>query len=688
MQLHRRARLDEAAALYRELLQSEPQNFDALNLLGNILLRQGRSAEALAIIGEALTLNPHSIEAQMNFGYALSQEDRLDEALASFRQAVEIRPDFAEAHAAVAMMRTALDQLDEAIESYGRVIELEPDNAQAHNNLGIVLGRLGHFEKAVTCYQRAISIEPSAAEPHNNLGVALKRLDRHEEATAAFRQTIEIAPDFSEAHNNLGSALGELGRVDEAVASYQRAIDLWPDYAEAHANLGMLQLKSHRLDAAMISFRKALAIAPDIAEAHNGLGIVLTQARQVDDAMGHYRQALTLKPDYAEAYNNLGTAFKMVGRVDEALQAIETAIRLAPTTVEFLLNLSEVKRFTEDDPHLAAMEELARTGPPQSADGLVQLHFALGKAFADLEKHEQSFRHLLAGNALKRRQVTYDEGVVLGRFERTSAVCTPELLQLNKGHGHPSPVPVFILGMPRSGTTLVEQILASHPMVFGAGELADLADIVAHLGDSAGAPVSFPEVIPTLSARELRALGERYLERVRAQAPAALRITDKMPANFRFVGFIHLMFPNARIIHTRRDPVDTCLSCFSLLFTGDQPHTYNLGELGRYYRAYAALMNHWRRVLPPGVMLEVQYEDVVTDVEREARRIVAHCRLDWDDACLEFHKTQRPVQTASMLQVRRPIYQSSIGRWRRYGDMLAPLFSALGFDLAGDLDSA
>ena len=429
------------------------------------------------------------------------------------------------------MVSAALDQLDEAIKSYGRVIELVPDNALAHNNLGIVLGRLGHFEKAVTCYRRAISIQPGAAEPHNNLGVALTRLDRYEEATAAFRQTILIAPDFSEAHNNLGSALGQLGRVDEAVASYERAIALQPDYGEANVNLGMLQLKSHRLDAAMASFRKALAIAPDTAEAHN-------------DAMGHYRQALALKPDYAEAHNNLGTAFKMVGRVDEALQSIKTAIRLAPTTVEFLLNLSEVKRFTEDAPNLAAMEELVRAGPPQSAEGSTQLHFALGKAFADLKKHEQSFRHLLAGNALKRGQIAYDEGAVLGRFERTRAVFTPELPQVNKGQGHPSSVPVFILGMPRSGTTLVEQILASHPNVFGAGELADFSDIVAHLGDSAGASVGFPEVIPTLPAGELRASGARHLDRVRTQAPAALRITDKMPANFRFVGFIHLMFPN------------------------------------------------------------------------------------------------------------------------------------------------
>jgi len=231
---------------------------------------------------------------------------------------------------------------------------------------------------------------------------------------------------------------------------------------------------------------------------------------------------------------------------------------------------------------------------------------------------------------------------------------------------------------------LVEQILASHPMVFGAGELSELADIVARLGGAGRTFADFPENVRALSESDLRELGARYLERVGVLAPAAARITDKMPGNFRFAGLIHLILPHARIIHTRRDPVDTCLSCFSLLFSGDQPHTYDLGELGRYYRAYAALMEHWRSVLPPGVTLEVQYEEVVADFERQARRIVAHCGLEWDEACLEFHQTERPVRTASMVQVRQPVYKTSIGRWRPYKDRLAPLLAALAVEATDD----
>jgi hypothetical protein len=227
--------------------------------------------------------------------------------------------------------------------------------------------------------------------------------------------------------------------------------------------------------------------------------------------------------------------------------------------------------------------------------------------------------------------------------------------------------------MPRSGSTLVEQILASHPLVFGAGELYDLPNAVARLGVAA----PYPDFIPRLSGEQLRALGAAYLADVVPLAPEAARISDKMLSNFVYVGLMHLALPNARIIHVRRDPVDTCLSCFAKLFAGPLPFTYDLGELGRYYHAYASLMDHWRRVLPSGVMLEVQYEDVVGDLEAAARRIVAHCGLEWDAACLAFHRHRRPVRTASLTQVRRPIYRASLGRGQSYGEFLAPLLAAL-----------
>jgi hypothetical protein len=236
--------------------------------------------------------------------------------------------------------------------------------------------------------------------------------------------------------------------------------------------------------------------------------------------------------------------------------------------------------------------------------------------------------------------------------------------------------------MIRSGTTLVEQILASHPKVYGAGELTNLASIATRIGQSNVTSAAFPETFAALTAEQLRHCGADYCQAIRAAAPAAERIIDKMPTNFRFVGAIHLVLPNARVIHIRRDPVNTCLSCFSILFAGDQPFAYELGELGRYYRAYAALVDHWRNVLPQGVMLEIQYEELIADLGRQARRIIAHCCLDWDERCLAFHQTERPVRTASALQVRRPIYNSSKERWRPERDVLQPLLSALKAELS------
>jgi tetratricopeptide (TPR) repeat protein len=672
-------RLDEALASFRRVIELRPGFAEAHSALAMVSAALDRHDEAAASWRRATEIEPASAELHNNLGAALSELGRHEEAALSYRRAIELRPGSAELHNNLGLALVGLDRSEEAAASYRRAIEIAPDYGPAHNNLGVVLSRLGRIEEAAASYRCAIAITPGDAEAHNNLGAALSKLDRHQEAAEGYRRAIEIEPDHAEAHNNLGNALARLDRVDDAFACYRHAIEIEPDYAEAYANLGTLEVRSRRYDAAVVSFRRALAISPEIAEAHNGLAHALAQARQPAEAIAHYEKALGIKPDYAEAHNNLGIALRMLGRIEEGRRAIETAIRLAPDRVEFYASLAaSSKRFTEADPHLAAMEELARNLASLSNEDRLQLHFALGKALADAGKHRQAFDHLLAGNALKRRQTAYDEAAALAAFDRIRTVFSAEIMRDKAGFGHPSAVPVFIIGMPRSGTTLVEQILASHSRVFGAGEIGDFTDAVAQLGATDQAAASFRDGIPDVSGLQLHQLGANYVERLRARAPAALRITDKLPANFSLAGLIHLALPNARIIHTRRDPVDTCLSCFSILFGGHQPQTYDLRELGRYYRAYAALMEHWRRVLPPGVMLEVQYEELVADLEHQARRLVAHCGLDWEDACLEFHKTQRPVWTASVNQVRQPIYRTAVGRWRPYKDMLGPLLAELG----------
>jgi tetratricopeptide (TPR) repeat protein len=453
-------------------------------------------------------------------------------------------------------------------------------------------------------------------------------------------------------------------------------IGIRPDDAGAHRNLGIVRLDLAQFDEALADYARAFRIKPDYAEAYSDLGNAMRRIGRFDEALGHYDKALAIKPDYAEVHHSRGVVLKTLGRIEAARRAFEAAIQFAPPRAEFYASLAMVTRFVDGDRHLAAMEKLARNIVALTRDTQIELHFALAAALSDLGQYARSFRHLADGNQLKRPQLSYDEAEILNRFDRVRALFTPELMHEHRGFGHPSSVPVFIIGMPRSGTTLVEQILASHPQVFGAGELSAFYDAVRRGAQEADLQ-PYPEIISSMTGRRLFQLGADYIESVSGLARSAERITDKLPGNFAAAGLIHLALPNARMIHVRRNPIDTCFSCFSTLFAEDQPHLYDFGELGRYYRAYAALMEHWYEVLPEGVMLEVRYGTLVADFEQQARRIVAHCGLGWDEACLAFYKTERPVRTASAVQVRQPIYRSAVGRWRPYRDMLGPLFAAL-----------
>ena len=546
----------------------------------------------------------------------------------------------------------------------------------------------GHLDRAVELYRRILQREPDLPEVHGNLGTALATLGRLSEAAASYRRATEVDPGNAHAWCRWGTALAGLERFGEAEDKLRRAILLDGDLADAHCQLGATLRRLGRLDAAEAMLRRALAIDPNSAEAHAGLGDVLFDRGQPHEAVAAFARAIALKPDFAAAHNNLSLALKEAGRLVEAGHAAEAAIRLAPKRAAYYANLAEVRTFTHDDPHVAALEALTKESLAQEASAQdaslvaeerAHLHFALAKAYEDIDRPDDAFAQLLAGNALKRRAIVYDEAATLARMDRTRALFTSEFIAARDGCGEATRLPVFILGMPRWGTTLIEQILASHPHVAGVGELKLLDQAVGAARDLAPmtADASYPDMIADMQPEHFRLLGAIYAEHLARLAPGALRIIDKMPQNFIYAGLIHLALPHAAIIHVVRDPIDTCVSCFAKLFVEGQAYSYDLAELGRYYRHYQLLMAHWHRVLPPARMLDVRYEDVVADLEGAARRIVAHCGLAWDARCLDFHRTERPVRTASAAQVRRPIYTSSVGRWRRYEAFLAPLLAEL-----------
>jgi tetratricopeptide (TPR) repeat protein len=668
-----------AARVFAAAARAAPQSAPAQAGIGVALARLNRPAEAIAHYEAALALDPRQADAHLNAGTALETLGRVGEAISHYQKALALRPGDAEAHNHLGRTRHLIGDPEQALAHYHKALALRPDYAEAYNNLGNALYSLGRCDEALPQFEQAVAINPGLVSALHNLGILLALRKRPQDAMTRFTQALALKPDSAEGHRNLADLLLSLNRHEEANAHYRNALLIRPDDAEVCNKLAFVLNKLGRSLEAIAFAKRALSLRPYDANAHSNLGDALMALNRDADAIAQYEKVLGIEPSNAEAQNNIGVALQALGRLEQAARAYEQAVALAPRKPSIYLNLVHAKPLTTADPRMAALEALAQEVDTFSEEEQIALHFALGKALGDLKQSERAFHHLLLGNKFKRRQLDYNETQTLNLFARIQAAFSAALLRDKVGGGDPSSLPVFIVGMPRSGTTLIEQILASHSKVFGAGEREEFGHAVLALSRPGPA---FPELIFSLTADALHSLGSSYVAVLTAAGPGAERIVDKMPSNFLYAGLIHLALPNARIIHARRDPIDTCWSCFSLLFAGNQPHTYDLGELGRYYRAYAALMAHWRRVLPPGVMLEIGYEDLVDDVEKNARAILTHCGLDWEQACLNFHETRRPVQTASSLQVRQPIYRGSVGRASAYRHLLQELMEALKIEPA------
>jgi tetratricopeptide (TPR) repeat protein len=711
-----RGRLDAGARLIRRALRRNPASAAAHNDLGAVLKLLGRLDEAAAAFGAALAHEPGLAKAHYNLGATVRALGQIEPALDHFRRALAADPGLVSAHSDLGVALADLGRFAEALPHCERALALAPGNpttranlgkvfqalgrpeaalacfeaaltgpagstapahADLHARIGMLLMQLGRLEAACDAFRRALAASPDFAELHCNLGVALLGLNRPDDAVGCLERAVALKPELAEAHNDLGNALQQIGQHERAVACYRAALARRPDYVDALNNLGVALAALGRHGDALAVYHAALAIAPNSAEAHNNIGTALAALGRENEALAWYDKTLAIDPTHAGALANAGNALKILGRIDAARAAIERAIALDPRVPRFYQSLAECGPVRADAPLRGALEALARDIERLPQPERIHLHFALAKVYEDAAEPERAFEQLCAGNALKRRSIAYDEAAILAGFERLRAVFTTTLLRDHAGSGEPGATPVFIVGMPRSGTTLVEQILASHRLVFGAGELECFPQAVAALIERARAAGGFPELLGTLGADGWRMLGKDYLRATSSLAPAVARITDKLPLNFVHVGLIHLALPDARIVHVRRDPLDTCLSCFSKMFTGNQPFAYDLGELGRYYCAYDTMMAHWRGLLPDGVMLELHYEDVVADFESQARRLVAHCGLAWDDACLAFHRSARTVRTASLVQVRQPLYRHALGRAGPYRRLLGPLLDAL-----------
>jgi len=654
---------------------------------------------------QVLAVWPGQADASYLMGLMAYDFGNLSLAVAHLRQACQSPRAPAVYFSDFAEMCRQAGLLAEGEQAARRAVALAANMASAWNNLGIILQEELKLEESRVSLERALALEPNNAQTLNNLANSLKRLGLAAEAEKHWQAALELRPDYAEAYSNLSNLFNDQGEFDRAERMALRAIELNPGLADAYINLAGVQIARHRpadafraLDAllafapthpralaskalamkdlerlgeAMDYARRALAAAPETPEAHNAMGQVFQALGEFEPALAAYdRAAALLGPAQMDAIANRAALFTEFGRQDEARQSMEAAAEAFPNLPGLLFGQTELRRFEANDPLIAKMNALlARDGI--SLSDRVTLHFGLAKAMLDIGDSAQAFRHYDEGNRLKRSTFTFDVGESERWMGGVAEAFSAQRLAAKAGEGARSDLPVFVVGMPRSGTTLAEQIIASHPMAHGAGELRHLHALV-------DAIENFPRSVADLSGASLNALGESYLAHIVPLAPRKARSVDKMPSNFLYCGMIRLILPDARIVHCRRDPVDTCLSCYSKLFAGEQSFTYDQRELGQYYRAYQGLMAHWRATLPASHFLEVDYEAVVEDVEAQARRILDFLGLPWDEACLRFHETQRPVRTASVNQVRQPIYSTSVRRWRKHAAHLQPLLEALG----------
>lgn len=706
---HQAGRLSPAETLYRQVLQLEPRHPDALHLLG-VMARQARNHavaadlihrainlrpaepvyynslglvckdlhhldEAAANFRKALSIKRDYFEAYYNLGNVLQIQGQLDEAATCYRKALSAKPDYAEAHCNLGSALQTQGQLDEAIISYRRAISIRANHAEAHCNLGNALQAQGRLDEAIASYRKAISINPDYAKARSNLGSALQALGKFDEAVATYRTAVSLRPDFAEMHNNLGGALRGQGKLDEAIASYHQAIDLKPELADAYNGLGNAFRELGRHNEALASYRKAIHLKPDFAEAYNGLGSVMQIQGKLDEAITNLQQALTLKPGYAQAHVGLAGSYIDQGKFDVAQLALDRALELDPENPNAWAMLPALRKMTMEDKAWldTACRLIVRDNPALSAPEVFKLLFAVGKYYDDTRQYDSAFTAYKQANTLKRqREGTFDRNNFSRLIDSLIATYNADLMNQQFAAASSSRLPVLIVGMPRSGTSLIEQIIASHPAAFGAGELPFWQDSFVKnqaamlAGNCQTACIA--EIIPA------------YEQCLRQHSAHALRIADKMPSNFLWLGLIHLLFPHAGIIHARRNPVDTCLSVYFQNLSPAHSYGTDLDDLAFYYREYDRLMRHWRKVLPADRFLEVSYEALVDNQAAWSRRMIEFLGLEWDERCLDFHQTERKVGTSSNWQVRQKIYASSKARWRNYERHLGPLLDLL--DLA------
>ena len=676
-----RARGEAAGAEqhYRAALAADARHVPSLNNFALLLEDLGRNDEAAACLQQALQCQPQLPELHNNLGLHWARRGDWPRALACYQQALALDPNLAWSNDNAAQAYWQLGQLDQARRHWRQALRFAPNAAESWESLIVLSCRQGQLEDALSLCDEALSHCPNALALQSRQADVLFQLGRHEAAETAWRRVLSSAPAWARACHGLGLALAARGCDAEALDWLRRALAQCGPNAALCNDLGNTCFALGYMSEALSYLRLARSLDPQCAHILANLANVLRADGREEEAEACYREALRQEPDRADWCSSLACLLLEAGRRTEGEEWMDRALRLAPAHPVILANALQYLPFRDDDPRLAALDTLYSQRGDLPAPLQARLAFAMGRVREQRGQYPQAFAAFSEGNRLRARMQPWDEAGEIARLAELRALLTPALFARYAALAATAPareddgrVPVFIVGLPRSGSTLVEQILVSQGEVYGAGEqrlmrpLAEQALRLLARGE--------PDIV-TLQA--LRVLGRSYKDALWRLAPTARSIADKMPGNVFYLGLIHLMLPEARFIHTMRDLRDVCVSCFTVPFHAGHGYSDDLTALGRHALRYRALARHWRQALPPGRVFDVRYEDLVADLPGTVGPLLDYLGLAWNDACLQFHRAERTVRTASAMQVRQPLYASAVARWRRYEPQLAPLLALL-----------
>lgn len=667
-------RLHEALVDYDRLCQLSPHDPGAWHMLGVVYGTLGDLENAVRCARQATILAPSAASGYRNLGHFLFQLGCVDEAESIFRQAVSLSGDNAQDHSNLGAVLAALGRHEEAIPCYERAITLNAADPTMYFNLAASFHALGRWPDAARHYEHASRLAPAEPRYLAGLATALRASDQDEQALAVWSRLLQRDPNNIGALRNIGAIYHQYGQLAAAAQSYARAVEAAPEDVVPMMDLGLTYLDLGNTHKALKCFEDILSRDPDNAEAHYNQALALERSGLLDEALAAY-QRVPVGNHGLDLIGARACILEKLGEFEAAHELLEPVMESGASELRSLDTYARLCRhFGECDRAIERIEARLRPGEADENEQR-HLHFRVGELYDRQQRYDDAFRHFEAGNRMKgyRYKAADDERYV----DRLIEVLSPEVYaRVPSATPAPDVTPIFIVGMPRSGTTLVEQILASHPAVHAGDELPFITRIASTTRTFAGQPIGYPDYLPRLTLADCEDMARIYLDELRALAPRAAYVTDKMPHNFQFLGLMHHLFPHAPIIHCLRDPLDVCLSCYFQDFASYHNYAYDLVHLGQHYRQYQRTMTHFRDTLNVP-MFESQYETLVDEPEERSRALLEHCGLPWDDRCLRSHESGRKSKTASYDQIRQPIYKRSSQRWRNYESHLLPLIEAL-----------